>query len=268
MRKLKKWTAQEERYILKWYRTYSITQIANELGRTARSVGARARMLGLYADIPKRWTKEEIDFVRKNYCTMSYDEVAQKLGRTRKGVVKLLTNLNLRRHAIHRWTNKDKVYLRVSYGKTSSDIITKRLGISKTVLHQAAIRFHVSKNGSKNFTLNELEFIKNNLSLMTFTQIGQQLGRSQHSIENVVRRQGWTGLSFRTIKPFTEDEHEYVVKNYLTMKLKEIGKHLGRTEQSIADHCRKYKLIKQAKRRISVINELAAARTIFPVTDH
>lgn len=265
MRTLKKWTEQEERYILNWYRTYSITQIANELGRSARAVGVRARLLGLYAEIPKRWTKEEINFIKKNYRTMRYDEIAKKLGRTRKGVVKLLTNLNLRRHAIHRWTNKDKVYLRVSYGKISSDIIAQRLGISKTVLHQAAIRFRVSKNGSKNFTPDELEFIEKNLSGMTHKQIGMHLGRTPHSIENVVRRQRWAGLRFRKNKPFTPDEHEYVVKNYLTMKLKDIGKHLGKTEQHIANHCRKYKLIKQAKRRISMPDDFAAAETMIPV---
>lgn len=83
IRKFRRWTADEDRYLRAMYRTDSPRKIAKHLNRTASSVSRRLRVVGLVKKRPFRfWTQQELEFFRKNFMTMSFTELARHFNRT------------------------------------------------------------------------------------------------------------------------------------------------------------------------------------------
>lgn len=91
---IKGWTEQEEQYMLDHYKFKRNKDIAQHLGKTARSVEEKARRMGLgkaktksvakkeWHRTKRRWTQEEESFLIANMELMETKELAYNLGRT------------------------------------------------------------------------------------------------------------------------------------------------------------------------------------------
>lgn len=82
----------------------------------------------------------------------------------------------------------------------------------------------------KNYTQEELEYIKENYEYMTAQEFAVELNKSIGSINNATRKMG---LIKQPHKPWTLDEIEYLKNNYVEKTSEEIGKNLNRSVQSV-----------------------------------
>ena len=84
----------------------------------------------------------------------------------------------------------------------------------------------------KIWTRSDIAYLKLNYNSVSYTEIGNKLGRKATHISDKVSRMGW----IRTCKRanlYSAGEDEYIKRNYETMSAEEIGKVLNRTAGSI-----------------------------------
>jgi predicted transcriptional regulator len=82
----------------------------------------------------------------------------------------------------------------------------------------------------RNYTQEELEYIKENYNKMTVKEIAEKLNKSVGSISNATRKMG---LIKQLHKPWTLYEIEYLKNNYIQKTSEEIGEYLNRSTQSV-----------------------------------
>ena len=82
----------------------------------------------------------------------------------------------------------------------------------------------------KNYTNEEIDYIKENYSNKTIKELANKLDKTCGSITNVVRR---LGLVKQSHKPWTEEDVAYLQANYKNKTSEEIAKSLGRTVHSV-----------------------------------
>lgn len=82
----------------------------------------------------------------------------------------------------------------------------------------------------RNYTQEELDYIKLNYNNMTVRELALELNKSEGSIGNAVRKMG---LIKQPHKPWTDEEIQYLKNNYIDKTSEEIAKYLNRSLQSI-----------------------------------
>jgi hypothetical protein len=82
----------------------------------------------------------------------------------------------------------------------------------------------------RNYTQEELEYIKENYNTMTAQELAIKLNKSVGSINNATRKMK---LIKQEHKPWTDNEIEYLKNNYLEKTSEYIGKHLNRSVHSV-----------------------------------
>lgn len=82
----------------------------------------------------------------------------------------------------------------------------------------------------RNYTQEELEYIKENYGNMTAQELAAKLNKSIGSINNATRKMG---LIKQFHKPWTFNEIEYLKNNYIEKTSDDIGKYLNRSVQSV-----------------------------------
>ena len=75
------WSRQEEALLRKMYPDNSISDIANQLGRTVLAVASRASKLGLRKE-RYIWSKRELNLLMKLYPSRTAQQIADQIGRT------------------------------------------------------------------------------------------------------------------------------------------------------------------------------------------
>ena len=82
----------------------------------------------------------------------------------------------------------------------------------------------------RNYTQEELEYIRENYDDMTAQELAIKLNKSIGSINNATRKMG---LIKQLHRPWTVDEIEYLKNNYIEKTSEDIGKYLNRSIQSV-----------------------------------
>ena len=77
---MKRWTKEEENYLIDNFKTMNYKDISNHLGVSEGAIRAKCFDLGLVKNT--RWTEEEISFVKENLYKMTYEEMSKYLNRT------------------------------------------------------------------------------------------------------------------------------------------------------------------------------------------
>jgi len=95
----------------------------------------------------------------------------------------------------------------------------------------------------KFWTQQEVEFVKNNYSKMSCTELTKYLNRSYLSIRSKIDE---LGLS-KPERQWSEYEIEFLKNNYETMSYKKIGDKIGRSKNGVQTHMRKLGLKKPEK---------------------
>ena len=82
----------------------------------------------------------------------------------------------------------------------------------------------------RNYTNEDLDFIKNNYQNMTVKQIAAKLNKTNTSIYNAIQK---LGLKKQEHKPWTKVDNDFLLQNYMSMPVKNIADKLGRTCASV-----------------------------------
>ena len=82
----------------------------------------------------------------------------------------------------------------------------------------------------RNYTQEELEYIKENYTNMTTQELATKLNKSIGSINNATRKMR---LIKQEHKPWTDSEVEYLKNNYLEKTSEDIGEYLNRSIHSV-----------------------------------
>lgn len=85
--KSRKWTTEEEQYVIDNYGIKTTAEIAKYLGMHSKVVSAKAHVLRMKGheinriDVGwKEWTEEEIEYLKNNHRTMKATDIAKELG--------------------------------------------------------------------------------------------------------------------------------------------------------------------------------------------
>jgi hypothetical protein len=129
------WSEEETDYLKRHYTTSTIEEIAEFLGRSAKSIVARMIKLQLPIKETKNssyWKKKEIRFVEKHYKKMTCEEMGRALGRSPKSVMHRMQRLGLYKMENRRfWTDEETEFLLKNYKKLSYRELGDTLGRSK-----------------------------------------------------------------------------------------------------------------------------------------
>ncbi|SDE80897.1 hypothetical protein [Riemerella columbipharyngis] len=82
---MKKWTKEEESFLVDNYRELSIEEIMKVIPRSKDAIRWRAKALGITRSRGESWTDKEIKMIEENY---SISEICRMTGRTYTSVVK------------------------------------------------------------------------------------------------------------------------------------------------------------------------------------
>lgn len=96
----KKFTAEEDKYILEHWQDGDWSVIADVLGRTSSSVRQHANKLSLTHSPRKSFTEAEDDYIRTHYQNETYTKIGEVLGRTRFSIQRRADRLGLRCRAV------------------------------------------------------------------------------------------------------------------------------------------------------------------------
>ena len=220
----KKWTKEEEEYLLKNYKKANRsfpTRRSSDLG----SIQQKLFRMNLLK--PIRWTEEEDNFLVEKWDTMKLERIAKKLGRTPRAVEERAYN-TLKLGTRNQWYTLKEVQ--------------EMTGISKVAIRKRIVKdnipHHRGKTKQKPFMFDEVQlkrFLKNyqflwhhkNLTINLFSDQKWYKDKVEHELKeasNQVKRH----------KPYSEYEDEVLlnsIKQGLTYE--EIGKLINRSETSV-----------------------------------
>lgn len=250
-RKFIDWNKYEIQYLKKWYKKKRPSVIARHLERTTAAIVTRARMLGLLIRVTRKWNKTEELFLIKNFRRMTYKQIGKKLNRTPGSVgSKANAMLTMRKLKTRKWETKEKRLLGRLYGKISVAELAARLNrTTHSVLYQARVQKKSAK-GASAYSEEEINFIMDNYLKMTNVEISKKLKRPPSSIAKIASENGLSGdpqkrkMWKRGIRKesgynYSEEDKDFIRRNYLNMTNVQIGKKLNRTASGILNISRK-----------------------------
>lgn len=136
----KRWTTEDDNYILENYKTMSICELATHLDRSERMIKLRGNKLGI--NFQNRWSDYELAFVRENYPSMDLQEMSAVLNRTVGAIHQAAYSLGIKRD--DKWTEDEISYL-IEHHKTKTyREICEALGRS-----ECAVSIKINKLGLK-----------------------------------------------------------------------------------------------------------------------
>lgn len=239
---LVEWSTEEIEYLKKWYYKKRPSEIAHRLKRSTGSVLVRARMLGLFKKFFRKWTDDEEHFLKKYFLNMTYKQIGKHLNRTTRSVQHHASKMKLVKKIERNWMPWEKRILSRFYGKIPNTEIAKRLKRTRESIVIRARFQKLNKKGPPDYTEKEKRFIRENYLKMTNDQIAKKLKRTRGGIIrmamklNLVGRDEKLRLAINKRKDlYTEKEKEFIRKNYLKMKNKEIAEKLDRPLLGIYD---------------------------------
>lgn len=80
------WTQKELKYLRDNWEHLDIKQIADHLGRSAKSVKSKAYREGIDGAVPKKWTNEDVAYLDEKWGVISIEGIAKNLNRTTEAV--------------------------------------------------------------------------------------------------------------------------------------------------------------------------------------
>lgn len=155
------WTDQENEYLQSLAPKMTIREIAQEMGRSSKSVWHHMRRLGLLKERKKAaivpvkgefWTKEETEFAIAGYLNgMNLSEIASHVNRSEKAVKHRLQKVGLYQTSVSRrnWTAEEEDLLEQKYSSLGARKIAEKL--NRTVISvkkkAAAMRLNAYDDG-------------------------------------------------------------------------------------------------------------------------
>lgn len=161
MRTVKKWTPEEDQYLIANNDILTRKQIAKHLDRSLKSVAYRKKNLGLTDAIAQPWTELEEEYVKQNFGVIEVKEMAKKLNRTEAGIYHKIGRLGLNADTRFgkAWTEEELIILEEYWGKVNLSHLCKKLGRTRTGVLDQAVRVQrlgPSKNAQGYYTAGQM----------------------------------------------------------------------------------------------------------------
>lgn len=94
----RRWTEEEDDYIIENYGVLTAAEISRKLGRSVYALRKRAIAIGVTCEA-KRWSAEEMEFLNEKWGILNLDTIAQKLNRSRNSILIKAYQMSLREQA-------------------------------------------------------------------------------------------------------------------------------------------------------------------------
>ena len=170
------WSANEVKLLKKLYQSENVQSIADELGRSYKAVGGKARNIGLKKEKCPPWSRQEIRLLKKMYPDTSARDIANELGRTVSAVQKKAGKLGLRK-SIRVWSKRELNLLKKLYPSRMAQQIADQIGRPIQ-----ATRLRIHKLGlKKRFRYDERHRVVNGAKEKLCRKCGKWKGESQFS---------------------------------------------------------------------------------------
>jgi hypothetical protein len=210
------WTSEEDAYIRKWWTKKKPGQIGKKLQRTKQSVSGRAYRLGLREHIIHPWQTSEDKYLVEYYASTGYKEIARTLGRSVVAVTARLRILCKRKKTWVKWDMKKNRAVKKMYQKMRQKELGNLLGHTSASIQAQARKLGVVRPDSKDYTVEELEYIHTNYPTIDARSIAKKLHRSENAIRSVAAKNGWGGRK-KVLNMLTIEQRNFIRKRYTTM---------------------------------------------------
>lgn len=164
------------------------------------------------------------------------------------------------------YTPKDDAEIRkgVANGETFSQIAA-RIGRSRNAVAGQARRMGLSLPAVVKWTPELIKEASAMMATHTYSDIGKRFGVSKNSVASMAKRYGFKG-TFKKVDVLDADEQQYMLDNYLTKSVRDIGAHLGRSGSTIAKRLKAMGL-SQPRNRAQTVTVFAKprAKPVSPV---
>jgi len=156
----KKWTIDEDQYMLDNYNSSSIDTFLKDLNRSRQSIFKRAQYLKLTVK-STRWTENEINYLEENWGLITIKNISKKLRRTTNAVSLKACKLSLREQVLGNGSFFTPKYiseiLNISIGTIYNCIANGQLYVRK---------FYVGRKFKYQISVDSfLDFLENNCTL-------------------------------------------------------------------------------------------------------
>ncbi|MEK6448362.1 sigma-70 family RNA polymerase sigma factor, partial [Priestia aryabhattai] len=128
------------------------------------------------------------------------------------------------------WTKDEDLFLEEQYGQMTFQRMGEHLNRSKESVNKRIIRLNLRNEENclhKKWTTEQDTFLKENIAIMNNREIGNHLGKSPSSIATRIKILKLTRRE--TLRRWTEQEDEYLLKYYGSKSLKHISIQLQRS---------------------------------------
>ena len=174
----KKWTIEEDSFILSNYKEITVEEISKKINRTHCSVNARMQKLGIRLNTKKIlnvWDTKQIKLLKDNYKILSRRKLSELIGQTDNNIRNKLVELGLvdknKRKSFkvskpnEFWTKEKIDFLQHNFNKINIEKIAKELDCATVTIQRQTRRMglHKTKKILKStFDFYETEILKNN----------------------------------------------------------------------------------------------------------
>lgn len=209
-------------------------EIAKKYKKSINTVKPILKQAGVYRYEVHKWTEQEIEILKSNYASMPWEELFLLLPNiTKEDLISKASDLKIKRECYY-WTEKEIEILKNEYaeGKSAKEI-EKMLNHkhSESAILGKARKMKFKKR--RFWTDDEIDILRQNYSVKPMDEICALLpGRTKNSIQGMAKKYNLLSMYYLS-NPYTEDEEQFIRKNYLYMTDKEISECIGRTERSV-----------------------------------
>ena len=216
--------------------------------------------------IQRVWTNEEDEYLKKSFGIISYREIAEHLNCSVKTMTNRAKKLGIKLRTIKNWTFDDIEYLKENINKINISDIQKELNVDYYQIMDKLDELGL-KYISNRWTIEEEEKLKELAPKHYISEIAKLLNRTESSIINKAKKLGINYTISGRI--FTNDELEYIKKNWGIISVSEIARKLNANRSMIekqadilnlskAEHSNK----KWTDKKIKKLKKLANNKTI------
>jgi len=218
----RRWTGKETDFLLRHYKTMTVSNIAAVMERSCYSVDAKAVRLGLKK--PKPWMLKKKQF-RELYSNNSLNELARKFGCSIGAIRAYAKKTGLPRK-VYLWSKEEIEYLTKNYHLITSDQLAKYLKHSaRSIYHKAG---ELSLRSGRLWTEKQKQYLKRWYYKKPLKEIAKSLGRSLYAVQGYA-----SSLGLRQ-RHWSRHEVDKLIRLYGKGLTKvEIASRLGRSENSV-----------------------------------
>jgi len=229
----RKWSESEEQFIRDNYMEMSDSELADKLDRTKNAIRNR-RNKELDLKRPQshngkfnqgiHWNQEKVDFLKENYHDMTGHQIAEKLNCSSNGVRDKASKLGLVKN--HNWTDYEILFINKVHHNGSNWTIQKiadYLDLTFDQVNNAIKTNDLSYEKQRNFSEDELSFLKNNYEDLTDSEIAEKLDRDPSFITD--KR---LGLGLEKTPFWSDEEVDFIKNNWEDLSDSEIAEELDR----------------------------------------